>query len=110
MLYLHTYFDLSPDVSLEDYQKVLDAFSADMLDRNLIQSTGPIAERCLHPVMDTDEERGHQYFFTMTFTDREQCDAAVSHIKAGNTSSDPVHRAVYKDIICPIFTCWADPE
>ena len=110
MLHLHTSFDLSPDVSLVDYQAVLDRFTADMLARGLIVGTGPIMTRCHHPVMDTDEERGHQYFFVMSFTDREQCDAAVAHIKAGDPDSGPVHRAVYKDIICPIFTCWSDPD
>ncbi len=110
MLHLHTSFDLAPDVSIADYQKALDEFSEDMLARGLLQSTGPIMERCHHPVMDTDEDRAHQYFFVMTFADRAQCDAAVAHIKAGDTDSDPIHRAVYKDIIHPIFSCWVDPD
>ena len=110
MFHMHTSFDLAPGIAIDDYRKVLDRFTADMLDKDLIEGTGPIMERCHHPVMDTDEDRGHQYFFVMTFTDRAQCDAAVSHIKAGDTDSDPIHRAVYKDIICPIFSCWVDPD
>lgn len=110
MLHLHTSFDLSSDVQIDDYRAVLDEFSADMLAKGLILSTGPVMERCKHPIMDTDEERAHRYFFVMSFTDREQCDAAVRHIQAADPESDPIHRAIYRDIISPIFSCWTDPE
>ena len=110
MLHLHTSFDLTPDTQISDYKAVLERFSTDMQERGLLHSTGPVLERCKHPIMDTDEERGHRYFFVMSFTDREQCDAAVRHIQSADPDSDPAHRAIYKDIICPIFSCWADPD
>ncbi len=106
---MHTSFDLSPDVKIDDYRTTLKQFSALMIANGLIVQTGPVMERCRHPIMDTDEQRSHQYFFVMSFTDRDQCDAAVQHIQAAQPDSDPVHRAVYIDIINPIFSCWVDP-
>jgi len=109
MFHMHTSFDLSPDVKIDDYRTVLNRFSSSMKENDLIVETGPVMERCLHPIMDTDEHRGHQYLFVIYFTDREQCDAAVRHIQAAQADSDPVHRAIYEDIINPIFSCWVDP-
>jgi hypothetical protein len=102
MFHMHTSFDLAPEVDIDDYRKVLEQFSAEMQAKDLVVATGP--------VMDTDEDRGHKYFFVMTCTDRQQCDEAVRHIKSADPTSDPVHRAVYKDIIQPIFSCWVDPD
>ena len=110
MLHRHTSFDLRPAVDIDDYRKVLAQFAAAMQAKDLVVDTGPVMERCHHPVMDTDEDRGHKYFFVMTFTDRQQCDEAVRHIQSADPTSDPVHRAVYKDIIQPIFSCWVDPD
>jgi hypothetical protein len=109
MFHMHTSFDLSPDINIDDYRASLKQFSALMKENGLIVETGPVMGRCHHPIMDTDEHRGHQYFFVISFTDREQCDAAVQHIQAANPDSDPVHRAIYSDIINPIFSCWVDP-
>ena len=109
MFHLHTSFDLSPDVKIADYRATLERFSSLMKENGLIVAIGPVMERCHHPIMDTDEQRAHQYFFVISFTDREQCDAAVGHIQATHPDSDPVHRAIYIDIIKPIFSCWVDP-
>ncbi|MGI9273222.1 MAG: hypothetical protein ACR2QT_15720 [Woeseiaceae bacterium] len=105
---MHTSFDLATSTSIDEFQNALDAFTGLMIAKDLIVSTGPVAERCKHPIMDTDEQRGHQFFFVMIFRDREQCDAAVSHIQEAATDSDPVHRAVYANIVDPIFSCWID--
>ena len=109
MFQMHTCFDLSPNVRIEDFKIALERFSSFMQANGLIIDTGPVMQRCRHPIMDTDEERTHQYFFVMSFTDRSQCDAAVQHIQSADPGSDPVHRAIYEDIIHPIFTCWVDP-
>ena len=108
MFHLHTSFDLSPEVNIDDYRATLNRFSTLMTEGGLIVETGPVMERCRHPIMDTDEDRGHQYFFVISFTDRKQCDAAVRNIQAAHPESDPIHRAIYRDIIHPIFSCWVD--
>jgi hypothetical protein len=109
MFHMHTSFDLAAEVNIDDYRITLNQFSSLMKENGLIVATGPVLERCHHPIMDTDEHRGHQYFFVISFTDREQCDAAVRHIQASKADSDSVHRAIYRDIIQPIFSCWVDP-
>lgn len=110
MFYMHTSFDLAPEVNIDDYRILLDRFSELMKKEGLIIDTGPVLERCHHPVMDTDEGRKHQYFFVISFTDREQCDASVRHIQAAHPDSAPIHRAIYVDIISPIFSCWAESD
>ena len=107
MLHLHTSFDLSPDVSIADYQKVVDGFSEDMLARGLLQSTGPILERCHHPVMDTDE-RKQEYFFIISFRDREQCDQAVAHLQPGQQPVNELHESLFAKIENSVFVCWED--
>ena len=109
MFHLHTSFDLAADVGIDEYRARLERFSAAMKKNGLIVETGPVMERCRHPIMDTDEHRGHQYFFVISFTDREQCDAAIRTIQGAHAESGAVHRALFDDIIRPIFSCWADP-
>ena len=108
MMYLHSSFDLAEGVSLDDYKRALQEFTATMKSMGLIVDTGPVLERRRHPIMDTDDERGHQYFFVMSFADQEQCDAAVRHIQSADPGTDAAHRGIYRDIIKPIFSCWVD--
>ena len=105
---MHTSFDLANGTSIEEFRDALNAFSELMIAKGLVVSTGPIAERCKHPIMDTDDQRSHQYFFVMSFADRAQCDAAVAHIQSAAADSDPVHKAVYANITDPVFSCWID--
>ena len=60
MFHLHTSFDLSPEVNINDYRATLNQFSTLMRESGLIVETGPVMERCRHPIMDTDEDRGHR--------------------------------------------------
>ena len=110
MFHMHTSFDLVPDSSISDFRHALDTFSSLMLSKDLLDSTGPGQKRFEHPIMDTDLQHTHSYFFVMSFRDREQCDAAVKHIQKVAVDSDPVHRAVYANIVNPIFSCWVDHE
>ena len=108
MFHMHTTFFLSADTSIDEVRASLDVFSALMQNLELLEHTGPVAERCKHPVMDTDEERDHPYFFSMTFQDREQCDAAVKHIETMREESHAIHKAVYANVVEPVFSCWMD--
>jgi hypothetical protein len=108
MLHLHTSFDLDADISIREFSEGLREFSALMQAEGLLESTGQIAERCLHPIMDTDGQRSHQYFFVMSFKDRAQCDAAVSYIQAQHATPDKAHKNVYQHVVDPIFSCWID--
>jgi len=106
---MHTCFFLSPDTRVDEFRSSLRDFSVFMQDLGLLENTGPVSERCKHPIMDTDADRDHQYFFQMTFRDREQCDAAVKHIQAMQEESQAIHTAVYANVLDPVFSCWMDP-
>ncbi len=108
MFHMHTTFFLSAETSIDEFRTSLGVFSAFMQDLGLLETTGPVAERCKHPIMDTDTEHDHPYFFRMTFRDREQCDAAVKHIQAMQQESHAIHMAVYANVIDPVFSCWMD--
>ena len=60
--------------------------------------------------MDTDDERDHEYFFIMSFRDREQCDQAVELIKSFEEPDTSIHKAVYANISDAVFICWEDIE
>jgi hypothetical protein len=108
MFHMHTTFFLSADTSVDEFRASLGVFSALMQNLGLLEHTGPVAERCKHPIMDTDEGRDHRYFFSMTFRDRKQCDAAVKHIKTMQEESHAIHKAVYANVVDPVFSCWMD--
>ena len=108
MFHMHTTFFLSAETSIDEFRTSLRVFSSFMQDLGLLQNTGPVAERCTHPIMDTDAERNHPYFFRMTLRDREQCDAAVKHIQAMRQESHAIHKAVYANVLDPVFSCWMD--
>ena len=108
MFHMHTSFDLAAGTSIDEFRDALSAFSEMMVAKGLVVATGPVATRCRHPIMDTDEQRNHQYFFVMSFRDREQCDAAVQYIQNAAADTDPVHKAVYANIVAPVFSCWVD--
>ena len=85
-----------------------------MIELDLVNSVSTIGRRSRHPIMDTDKERNQEYYFTMTFRSRQQCDQAVNYIQTGNRSSDSSveqdldHHFVGLNITDAIFTCWED--
>ena len=108
MFRMLTCFDLSGDVSLEEFNGALKRFSNDLVDQHLLTSTGPIGRRCRHPIMDTDAERDHEYFFEMCFRDRAQCDEAVKQFQDGRPDMEPDHVALQSMVKDPVFICWED--
>ena len=103
-----TCFNLAADTSLEEFQSALDTLTDHLVGRNLVVSTGPVGRRHRHPVMDTDEDREHEYFFLMNFTDLGQCDRAVDYFRPRSAPAEPLHRAAYAKIEDPVFICWQD--
>jgi hypothetical protein len=108
MFHMLTCFDLQPGLEIDEFRRALDGFSAHMQERELVHSTGPIGRRQRHPVMDTDSERNHEYFFVMSFRDRAQCDRAVEYIYAHEEPAESIHTGVYTKVMDPIFICWED--
>ena len=108
MFHMLTCFNLESGTSIEEFRRALDELTERMVGLGLLNSTGPIGRRQRHPVMDTDDERDHEYFFTMSFVDREQCDRAVEHMQSQNAPDDALHRATYEKVSNPVFICWQD--
>jgi hypothetical protein len=105
-----TCFNLQPGRKIGDFQRAIIGFSTHMQNLGLLHSMSPIGRRQTNTIMDTDTERDHQYFFTMSFRDREQCDQAVAHIVPHEAPTDDLHTAVYAGIKDQVFICWEDIE
>jgi len=108
MFQMLTCFDLKPGVLLENFEKSLAEYTAFMNGLDLVKSTGPIGLRQSDTIMDTDDERNHQYFVIMYFRDRAQCDNAVGYIKTHKEPGNSIHMEVYSKVENQIFICWQD--
>ena len=108
MFHMLTCFDLKPDILLEEFQQSLEEYTVHMQGLNLVESHGPIGLRQSDTIMDTDNERKHNYFMIMHFRDREQSDNAVAYIKSHEEPGDTIHKNVYSKVQNLIFICWQD--
>ena len=108
MFHMLTCFNLKPEITIDDFRQAIANFTAHLVNNDLVQSTGPIGRRQRHPVMDTDSERDHEYYFIMSFRDRAQCDRAVAYILPHEEPGESIHEAVYSSVKKPIFICWED--
>jgi hypothetical protein len=103
-----TCINLDPDVSIDEFQQCLDKFTAHQLESDLIHCTGPIGRRQRDTIMDTDDERDHDYFFIMSFRDRDQCDRAIACISRHEEPGDSIHGALFSKIKDQVFIAWED--
>ena len=108
MFHMLSCFNLSPGESIDDFRESVEQLAAFLKGKDMLASLGPIGRRQRHPVMDTDDERDHEYFFIMSFADRDQCDRAVEHMYRHEGKGDTIHKAVYGRIADPVFICWED--
>mgnify|MGYP001814102605 CR=1 FL=1 len=108
MFRMLTCFNLNPENGIAEFQDVLDQFTARLKERNLLESTGAIGQRQRDTIMDTDDERDHEYFFLMDFRNREQCDRSVDFLYRPSDDIDAPHFLLQSMIIDPVFICWQD--
>ena len=108
MFHMLTCFNIGSPTTVDEFGTRLAEFSSHMRGLGILESTGPVGRRQRHPVMDTDNERDHEYFFIMSFADREQCDKAVEQIQSQEEPGDAIHKRVYSSIRDPVFICWED--
>lgn len=108
MFRMLTCFNLNPENTIEEFQAALEKFSSHMEKIDLVHSTGATGRRQRDTIMDTDEERDHEFFFIMSFRDRAQCDRAVEYILPHDEPGESIHHAVYAKVRDPIFICWED--
>ena len=108
MFHMLSSFNLEPNTSAHEFREAVDEFTKYLQKLDLIHSTGPIGRRQKHPVMDTDDQRDHGFYFIMSFRDRAQCDRAVEQIYRHEEPGESIHNAVFSLIQDPVFTCWED--
>jgi len=108
MFHMLTCFNLKSGISIEGFQKSLREFSAHLVEADLLLATGPIGRRQTDTIMDTDEERNHEFFFITSFRDREQCDRSVDYVIPHEDPGESFHTAVLTKVKDPIFICWED--
>ena len=108
MIHMLTCFNLKSGISIEDFQKSLRDFSAHLVEADLLVSTGPIGRRQTDTIMDTDEERNHEFFFITSFRNREQCDRSVDYLMPREEPGEGFHVSVMTKVEDPIFICWED--
>jgi len=103
-----TCFNLKAGTTADQFQQSVVEFTEHLKDQDLIHSSGPVGRRQRHPVMDTDTERDHEYFFIMSFRDRAQCDRAVEHVEPRAQPVESFHESVLSVVSDPVFICWED--
>ncbi len=108
MFHMLTCFNLRPGIELGVFGKALADYTAHLQELDLVEINSPIGQRQSDTILDTDGERHHQYFTTMSFRDRAQADAAVDYIKARTEPGHSIHHAVYSKVQDQIFICWQD--
>ncbi len=108
VFHMLTCFDLRAGIELGDFRRALANYTAHLQELDLVDGHSPIGRRQSDTILDTDSERNHQYFITMTFRDRAQADAAVGYIKSHTEPGQSIHHTVYSKVQDQIFICWQD--
>ncbi len=108
MFHMLSCFNLKPEVAMHNFQNAITEFTEHLKASELIHSAGPVGRRQRDTIMDTDNERDHEYFFILSFRDSEQCDRAVEYIIPHDEPGESIHNAVYSKVVDQIFICWED--
>lgn len=109
MFHMLSCINLKPDITIGEFDDAVAAMTAYLKSEDLLHDTGPIGRRARHPVMDTDDERDHEFFFVMSFADRAQCDRAVAHVYRHEAPGEAIHQAVFNAVMDDaVFICWED--
>lgn len=109
MFHMLSCINLKSSVSIDEFKDAVAEMTALLKSQDLLLATGPIGRRQRHPVMDTDAERDHEYFFVMSFEDSAQCDRAVAHVYRKEKPADSVHRTIFAAVEDDaVFICWED--
>ena len=108
MFHMLTCFNLKPGVSIEKFRQSIQDLADHLEKQDLLHSIGPIGRRQTDTIMDTDEERDHEFFFITSFRDREQCDRSVDYVSPHEEPGESFHNAVNSKVADPVFICWED--
>ncbi|MBK0400793.1 hypothetical protein H0I76_16455 [Limibaculum sp. M0105] len=108
MFQMLTCFNLKRGVGLEEFGAALESFISHLRETGLALGGSGVKRRCVETHLDTDRERGHEFFFVMDFRDKAQSDAAFDYLKARTPEGFRRHRAVFSRVRDQVFICWQD--
>ena len=108
MFHMLTCFNLKPGEDIGAFRQALAALTRHLQEHELVEGHGPIGRRQTDTLLDTDEERDHEYFVTMSFRDRAQADDAVEYVQGQSEPGSGLHRATWSALQDPVFICWQD--
>jgi hypothetical protein len=108
MFHMLVCFDLKPGVVIDEFRDSVSKFTEHLRGLDLAAGVSPIGKRQSDTPLDTDRERSHQYFVTMSFRDRQQSDSAYDYLKEHIEPGHSIHKAVNTRAANPIFICWSD--
>lgn len=108
MFHMLSCFNLRDGATAQAPGCALRDFAAVMASQNLLEAVGPIGRRDAETEMDTDDERPHQFFYIMSFTDKAQCNRAYDFIDNPTGAARAAHEAVVTKIQDNIHICWQD--
>ena len=108
MFHMMSCFNLRPGVSIQAFSETMAVLFEQLRGQDLVESMGPIGRRQDDTPMDTDQERDHQYFFILSFRDREQCDRSYDHILARLEPEKSRHQDMLSKVEDPVFICFED--
>ncbi|MFT5111024.1 MAG: hypothetical protein ACI8P9_000335 [Parasphingorhabdus sp.] len=108
MFYMLSCFNLKPNHCISDFEVSYIAFVEEMKLAGLVQSSDKVGRRQKDTPMDTDDDRDHEYFVVMSFTDRAQVDKAYAYIMKHIEPGEKTHDAIYSKVDDPVFICWQD--
>ena len=81
MFHMLVCFDLKPGVVIDEFRNSVGG-SPSICEASISRlASAPIGARQSDTPLDTDRERSHQYFVTMSFRDRQQSDLAYQYLK-----------------------------
>lgn len=108
MFHMLVCFNLKPGNTIDQFRTAVVTLADHLRAQGLAEAVSRVGRRESDTPLDTDRERAHQYFVTMSFRDRAQSDAAHSYLKQHVDPSESIHHAVYSRAADPIFICWRD--
>jgi hypothetical protein len=108
MFHMLVCFNLKPEVEIDQFQRAISTLTEHLHGLDLAQGVSAIGKRQSDTPLDTDRERSHEYFVTVSFRDRDQSDSAYRYLKAHAEPGESIHKAVYSRVANPVFICWND--
>ena len=107
MFHVQSSITLRQGVALESFEFRLRALEQYLQSRGLLVSITPIARRCRHPVMDTDDA-AFEFTFTLVFENGNQVDQSVECLRAEDPVMTQLHKTVWDAVASYRFSCWQD--